>query len=272
MSRSLRLFFPKHGSHLLKKRNPHAKKFQVCVLDSSFNPPTLAHQAMLQNCASKYPSDCYLLLLSTANADKGNIAEGNEDGKHGSGLRYPGGPEEGGTVGRLQMMQTVAESMQDLSNVAVGWATAPLFVDKVKAISAFFETPVDCMFVVGADTLIRIFDRKYYPSVQDMGQQLRAFFADATFAYANRVGSPGLEDLLHASGLLSEDVKGLLAEFKHRLLPIEISERLQGLSSTQARKLLHEGAPASELERVISPRVMAFIAQHRLYVQLESRI
>lgn len=30
-----------------------AKKFQVCVLDSSFNPPTLAHQAMLQNCAAK---------------------------------------------------------------------------------------------------------------------------------------------------------------------------------------------------------------------------
>jgi len=244
------------------------KNIRVCVLDSSFNPPTLAHQAMLLNCAKKFPSDCYLLLLSTSNADKGEIFDVKENDSPQT-LRRPNGPEEGGTLGRLLMMKTLAEDLhQDLPNLAVASTAAALFVDKIKAISGFFAPlPSESMFVVGADTLIRIFDRKYYTSVEEMCKQLRVFFSGASFVYANRVGSPDLEGLLSESGPLADEVRALLVEFKQKILSVEISERLQTLSSTQARKLLHEGA-STDVSGILSSRVSSFIQTHKLYAQL----
>jgi len=268
----LKVFFAEKASlwHIAADQQQLAKKrIRVCVLDSSFNPPTLAHQAMLLNCAKKYPSDCYLLLLSTSNADKGEIVDAKESDDT-QALRRPNGPEEGGTLGRLLMMKTLAEDLrQDLPNLAVASTTTALFVDKAKAISGFFAPlSSESMFVVGADTLLRIFDRKYYASVEEMCKQLRAFFAGASFVYANRVGSPDLQGLLSESGLLADEIRALLLEFKEQILSVEISERLQTLSSTQARKLLRGGTSPESLFEVLSPRMSSFISTNKLYAQL----
>jgi len=57
-------------------------------------------------------------------------------------------------------------------------------------------------------------------------------------------------------------------EFKEKILSVEISERLQTLSSTQARKLLHEGASSESLSQILSPRMSSFIRANKLYAQL----
>ncbi|KAH6909210.1 hypothetical protein BKA70DRAFT_1277801 [Coprinopsis sp. MPI-PUGE-AT-0042] len=138
---------------------------RISVLDSSFNPPTLAHLALAN---SKRPSyshesrgtayDAKILLLSVKNADK---------------VMKPG---DASYVQRLQMMGLLA---QDISthdtvgdgqpNIAIGIIDEPTFVGKSKVLKEYFalqrpSSSTQLSFIVGMDTLERLFSPKYYPS------------------------------------------------------------------------------------------------------------
>ncbi|MCJ1473125.1 hypothetical protein MMC13_001776 [Lambiella insularis] len=137
------------------------------VLDSSFNPPTLAHQRLassaLDSSDSTATSKRLLLLLATQNADKA--------------------PKPASFEHRLVMMTIFAEDLlhslssktKEESNIAVdiGITKHPFFIDKCSAIassgiyqaepSTTHETPIEQVHLVGFDTLIRLLDSKYYP-------------------------------------------------------------------------------------------------------------
>ncbi|ODV77986.1 Nucleotidylyl transferase [Suhomyces tanzawaensis NRRL Y-17324] len=128
---------------------------RIFILDSSFNPPHLGHYALIKESLSgKYfthdekPDErVILLLLSVNNADKQHAPESFEN--------------------RLEMMYLMA---QDLSkkypqthNISIGLTKHAKFVDKsVSILRSLDVSAIRLTFLVGYDTLIRIFNPKYY--------------------------------------------------------------------------------------------------------------
>lgn len=133
----------------------------MCVLDSSFNPPHLGHYTLAKEAlnyhykddtASGPDSRSLLLLLSVKNADKENVPASFHD--------------------RIEMMYLMAQYLnKNLNvNVSIGLTNHARFVDKSLSIldsihATHPEIDVSALkltFLVGFDTLIRIFDPKYY--------------------------------------------------------------------------------------------------------------
>ncbi|KAJ3769660.1 hypothetical protein FB446DRAFT_693225 [Lentinula raphanica] len=173
----------------------YTRKLNISVLDSSFNPPTLAHLALANTSRPRTTSDdkeeydAHLLLLSVRNADK-SLKEGD--------ATY---------AQRVEMMIELARDVrsqkhvhedrggnrdrdQDRNrtrNVAVGITNEPTFVGKSRALTGFLKERLDgfnvveqdqtqpeaprpspltprvtLSFILGIDTLIRLFNPKYY--------------------------------------------------------------------------------------------------------------
>lgn len=174
------------------------------VLDSSFNPPTLAHQRMALSALADQQQQQQrhapresrvLLLLAINNADKA--------------------PKPAAFPQRLAMMYVFAQDLlsaarsqrvhheatetgsstgngeeQDAVDIAV--TTEPYFHSKSHAIatSDFYAAPassgtvgkettkMEQLYLTGFDTLIRIFDAKYYPN-DTMQQALDPFLSES---------------------------------------------------------------------------------------------
>lgn len=133
---------------------------RILILDSSFNPPHLAHYALAKE-ALKFKYDgqttpkselSLLLLLSVKNADKVLVGPAALD--H-----------------RLNMMYLMAQYLQHNLDVhvSIGLTSHAKFVDKsvsiIDYLKEYFASDFHSMrltFVVGFDTLVRILDPKYY--------------------------------------------------------------------------------------------------------------
>ncbi|RAL09007.1 cytidylyltransferase family protein [Aspergillus homomorphus CBS 101889] len=130
------------------------------VLDSSFNPPTLAHRRIVSSALLGDPSRSprLLLLLATQNADKPSKPASFED--------------------RLAMMDLFARdllshlqstssetSQPSLPVIDVAVTKKPYFMDKAAEIegAGIYPKSLEQVHLTGYDTLIRIFDPKYYP-------------------------------------------------------------------------------------------------------------
>jgi len=201
---------------------------KIAVLSASFNPPTLAHLRMaeLAHVDLGYPE--VVLELAIANVDKAVTDAPLHE--------------------RLMMMRAVAESRPWLS-VAV--ATHGRFLDKMTALREYFPT-ADVCFIVGYDTLVRVFDPKYYTR---RDAELRALFDQTSFACANREGSgdDALGDLLAlpANAPYAEGVRPMALDAYHA-----------GLSSTAVRTSIasDEGRPDG-----LPEEVAAYLDSRRLY-------
>jgi nicotinamide-nucleotide adenylyltransferase len=115
---------------------------RLSVLDSSFNPPTLAHAALAMLAPPNHTEDsgsissplnsydAHLLLLSVTNADK---------------ARRPG---DAGLEQRLEMMTLLAKELQpsgvgySASNVAVAAIDEPTFVGKARQLGEFLRDKI----------------------------------------------------------------------------------------------------------------------------------
>ncbi|KAI0925559.1 hypothetical protein AcW1_007974 [Taiwanofungus camphoratus] len=213
---AVELVYTSHDKWPLPVNGISEAKLRISVLDSSFNPPTLAHLALvnapLTNATGEdststrlTQSDDYeakLLLLSVRNADK-KMTPGDatyvqrlemmillaDDIVHPSyvGEKIPRDPDRVGTVH---------------SNVAVAIIDEPTFVGKSKKLLMFLrhrlssvfadsgssktaaETNVPTQglkpqltFLAGMDTLERLFEPRYYQSGVAMLDSLRNFFS-----------------------------------------------------------------------------------------------
>lgn len=130
---------------------------RICILDSSFNPPHLGHLSLaIDSLNEPYnitdpgsPQEkVLLLLLSVKNADKLTP--------------LPAALEE-----RIDMMCLMADHLNRTHNVRVGVGLTKhaKFVDKSSSTIKHFarnNKPLKLTFSVGFDTLIRIFNPKYY--------------------------------------------------------------------------------------------------------------
>lgn len=136
------------------------------ILDSSFNPPSIAHRTLAQSILEASPISQHagphrlLLLFSTSNADKA--------------------PSPASFDQRLAMMTVFARDL--LSNlpkdhetvpIDIGVTTAPYYSDKSAAIESedgqewYSSQPSHHVHLVGFDTLTRFFAAKYYADKSD---------------------------------------------------------------------------------------------------------
>lgn len=155
------------------------------VLDSSFNPPTLAHLAIASSALLEQPirSARLLLLLATQNADKPSKPALFED--------------------RLLMMDAFAHDLlshlretsgpgtesRPLPQVDIAVTKKPYFVDKAAEIESagVYPSSLEQVHLTGYDTLIRIFNPKYYPPTHTL-QPLAPFLSKHRLRVTMRPG------------------------------------------------------------------------------------
>jgi nicotinamide-nucleotide adenylyltransferase len=138
------------------------------ILDSSFNPPTLAHLRIAQTAllSDPIPSPSpkrLLLLLATQNADKA--------------------PKPAAFEQRLVMMEIFASSLVSETEqkveglgIDIGVTKLPYFADKAKSIedSELYPSSTQQVHLLGYDTLTRLLSTKYYPPTHTL-QPLHPF-------------------------------------------------------------------------------------------------
>ncbi|KAL2131773.1 hypothetical protein VTI74DRAFT_4623 [Chaetomium olivicolor] len=276
----------------------------LIVLDSSFNPPTRAHLRMATSAAhdltqkegQKLDALRLLLLLAVNNADKGakpaafdkrlammwafarDVQQSiREESK--SAAREADGEEHGVRA-------------EDGLSIDLALTTAPFFHEKSTLLAeASFYNPensagqTEQLFLVGYDTLTRIFNPKYYPPLTSasqlamaaestpMQQALGPFFDRAKLRVTMRTDDEWggereqrayLEDLLQAEGLTKV---GGTKEWGSRIEMVEGQEVWADVvSSTFARAAAREGN-GERLGRMVTPGVRWLIERQMLYAE-----
>ncbi len=203
---------------------------RIAVLPSAFNPPTLAHFAMLEAARSVSDVDAVAAMLTTRNVAKD---------VHGATLEH--------RVGML-----LAEAPK--ARFAVLTSNAARFVDQAAALVA--SAPASAFdFVAGYDTLIRLFDSRYYAEGA-MAAELTRFFEAHRLIAVNR-DDFGPEEI---SAFLGQPAA---RPFASRVIVVEIPREMAAHSSSASRAALAGGG--RETGAPISEDVGAYIQRHRLY-------
>jgi nicotinamide-nucleotide adenylyltransferase len=224
----------------------------TCVLDSSFNPPSVAHFTLARSALSYFESHnrqaSLLLLLATTNADKLS----SDDDEYNR---------------RVEMMQKFAEELP--CEVKIALTKKARFVDKLQLVKEHVPS-TEVVFVVGFDTMIRILDAKYYDS--PISQALSPLMKGAMFycltrapdtvsKMPNTVGH--LQDQLALVDRIRQgSFPGVPPEWADRIIVEHPIDDTTGLSSSLARKLVAQG---KDLSHVLTPKVAQYVNDHGLY-------
>ncbi|KAJ2765637.1 hypothetical protein IWQ56_004020 [Coemansia nantahalensis] len=275
-----------HRADAQQDTQQDAGTLRVAVMDSSFNPPHYCHGAYMEcmGIIELLPAsgergsqpreearllgiDAYLMLLGSANADKEQTGATLEQ--------------------RMRMVDMLATTVvrdttadtwhlwksrdqfdaTNLHNMAIGMVNTPRFVDKCKAVARVVReewaaTPgrdiadaprVLSYFAMGWDTLIRVFDPKYYA---DYPRELDEFFADGgRIAYACRVGFPDKDvDEFFA--------RPALAAHLPYIFELTLPKRVKHISSSNVRMAVRD---STQGVRDIPPRILEFVNSTQLY-------
>ncbi|KAK0651039.1 cytidylyltransferase [Cercophora newfieldiana] len=267
---------------------PAAKPPSLIVLDSSFNPPTRAHLLMATSAfetASRPPESRLLLLLAINNADK---------------AAKPAAFEQ-----RLAMMWAFAADVQQalrallpqteptsvpsgvvIPPVDIALSTKPYFHDKSAAIaeSEFYNPEgadgkgkdTEQVILTGYDTLIRIFNPKYYtvpegglqPGEKPMQRALGPLMRRAKLRVTMRVDDEwggGAEQQAYLKDLVIGDGfarVGGRREWGERIELVEGSREV--VSSTYAR-VAAGLRDWGTLDKMVSPAVRGVVEGLQLY-------
>ncbi|KAM0330651.1 hypothetical protein ACHAQA_003602 [Verticillium albo-atrum] len=230
----------------------------LIVLDSSFNPPTAAHLRIATSAIRAARHDLaetrVLLLLAVNNADKA--------------------PQPVSFPTRMALMQHFALDLTDAvegDGVAVdlGLTTLPYFPDKSAAIAeAGSYGDAEQVFLAGYDTLVRIFDPKYYPD--GMGAALGPFLERAKVRITMRVGGDwgGSEEQQAYLEKLRDggfEQAGGRREWAERVELVEGDQ--EAVSSTKVRQALKGGDAGDEktLDKFVTPAVRGWVLEEKLY-------
>ncbi|KAF4851844.1 Nicotinamide mononucleotide adenylyltransferase [Colletotrichum siamense] len=242
-------------------RRPQQPVKRLVVLDSSFNPPTLAHLRMatsaLQASGGAGAGARLLLLLAVNNADKA--------------------PKPVAFAVRLGLMCAFAEDLLaqgagEGMEVDVGVTAMPFFHDKARAVEGggfYGEEGVEQVYLAGYDTLIRIFNPKYYPEAEGgMKAALGPFLDRGRLRISLRVGDEWGgegEQRAYLEGLREgglEEVGGK-REWAER---VELVTGTEGevVSSSRVREMAGRGDEEG-LKGLLGERVRGWVLEEDLY-------
>ena len=193
------------------------------IFSGSFNPLTLAHTKMIEDTIAKYQLDELLLLLAKANVDKTVF-----------GLPL---------AARLLTLKRYAE---DRPKFSVGVSSHGRYIDKVTALKVILPPETEFHFIVGYDTLVRIFDPIYYT---DFHSELGKLFREARFIVANRAEA----DIKTIESFMSQPkIRRYIPYVSCVLLP----DVYAYMSSTEVRELLMQG---ETIEHLVPPSILAML-------------
>jgi nicotinamide-nucleotide adenylyltransferase len=200
------------------------------VLAGSFNPPTLAHTALLEHARHEQGVAHAWFLLSKHIVDKERVT---------------------GVImeDRLLLLTLIAQSR---AGFGVVLTNRGLYVDQALALRSVLGPAVEIIFVVGYDKIVQIFDPRYYT---DREAALAQLFALASFLAAPRAGYT-LDDLQH---FLSRPENRRFAE---GVRPLGFEQSLLTVSSTQVRALVAAGG---DYRPYVPREVAAFIEETGAY-------
>ncbi|PHH79466.1 hypothetical protein CDD80_4693 [Ophiocordyceps camponoti-rufipedis] len=211
---------------------------RLLVLDSSFNPPTMAHAQMAREALRKH--DRLMLLLSVANADKR--------------------VQPAGFASRLCLMDVLARKMAvDGAVVDLAVTTRPLFADKVAPVadSGVYE---EVVFLVGFDTLVRILDVKYYDDADKRDVVLASFFRRARLLVFIRPSD--------VWGSADEQRRFVEESAWRSRVDVRFGDETEGVSSSRVRELVRMPGGAGrheELARLVDEDILHWIESENLY-------
>ncbi|MFT5365307.1 MAG: nicotinate (nicotinamide) nucleotide adenylyltransferase [Candidatus Latescibacterota bacterium] len=212
-----------------RDRDSHST--QIGILDASFNPMTLAHQALIKTAKDACILDEMLLMLSATNVDKN-----------------PSGADLG------QRLAMLVHYAQQHNNLSVAICSHARFVDKIIALKPCYPANTQFFFIVGYDTLIRLFDPKYY---EDMQSDLQTLFETCHFIAANR----GENDRHTLDVFLQkEDVQ----PFANRIHPILLPQAVTDISSTKVRSNIKSN---ESIEHLVPKAIIESIRALHLYTE-----
>ncbi|GAA6047705.1 hypothetical protein JCM3770_001732 [Rhodotorula araucariae] len=242
------------------------RRLRVCVLESSWNPPTLSHVSLAEHCAN---ADAHLLALTIGNPDKGRI-------------------DARAAALRVEMMREVARALERRArtdggggvgagawaNVAVAVTEAPTFTEKssilrgeldalVRAQSGSADAEVRLTFPVGWDTVIRIFAPRYYhPPGPNLASSMQSLLGtdDSSLVCARR-GDVSPED--EAEFLASEEVQKWVEQGKVEMF--DLPQAAREVSSTRVRQAVKEGRWQDVQRDVPFERVVEIMRREGLY-------
>merc|ERR1712217_903363 len=141
------------------------------------------------------------------------------------------------------MMQQMALAQTNPTPTRLSVTSFSLFVDKARALLQLFSDDVDApksvlYFIVGSDTITRIFDPKYY---KDPEAELRELFRMVHLISIDRDDA----SMKETAELLTTP---LAQKFIGRITLLRFDDpTLQNISSTQVRQSLVDGEPLGEL-------------------------
>lgn len=196
----------------------------LLCLSASFNPITLAHCRLLAEGEAVARPDEILLLLAVANVDKPV-----------SGLSL----EQ-----RIRLLERVAAGRPDTS---IALASHGRFVDKTRAIRCYYPQRTRVHFLLGFDTLVRLFDPKYYVERE---AELATLFEACEVLVANR--APSLPQEI-ARFLRRAEV----APYAGRVRAISLPPEVAAMSATAVRERLLRGEPVDGL---VPPETLELLA------------
>ena len=184
------------------------------IFSGSFNPLTVAHIKMVEEARDRFQLDELLLLLAKANVDKDIFG-------------WP-------LAGRILSLKRYAENQNDVS---IGISSHGRYIDKVTALKAVYPVDTAFHFIVGYDTLVRIFDPKYYTDIQT---ELQHLFSQCCFIVANR----GDVDIETIKEFLAQPA---LQQYRSSVTPLSLSDFYAEVSSTEVRQRIAKGDTISHL-------------------------
>ncbi|KAJ6498964.1 hypothetical protein C8R45DRAFT_897692 [Mycena sanguinolenta] len=244
------------------------RPLQISVLDSSFNPPTLAHLALAnapRQCVGSDAGgeyDAKIYLLSVRNADKT--------------LK----PTDASYIQRLEMMLGLArDSVRDGDEhqVAIGIVDEPTFVGKASKLLAFLEQRLsglgfapprpELSFLLGLDTLERVLAPRYYGASPTDPHAEAKMFASLHEFFSPEHNNARIICARRASSSASENATLKLAErfvSDQRIVLIDIGEAEQTYSSTAVRNAIGRQDDHSWKD-LVSPSVKEYITESLLY-------
>ena len=204
----------------------YEKSTPMLILDSSFNPPTIAHIALIDHALEQLSQAHVVLLLAITNADKTHA------------------PSE--LPLRLELMKAIIPHLMakhpKLSNASIAVTKHAKFADKCTSFSA------PLYFILGMDTLVRVLDPKYYT---DYTSSLEGLFSRVTgFIIFDRAET-------------SYDRKSIPTQWQDKITFSQAPES-ESVSSTAVRKAIAAGKWDVVNHLCIEP-VIQLIQQHELY-------
>ena len=247
------------------------------ILDSSFNPPSIAHLSLVQSALkdhdrSEHSPYRLLLLFSTQNADKA--------------------PSPASFAQRIALMTVFAEDfsqmlkkssggteLADLS-IDIGLTKEPYYSDKSIAIRnttpPFYSSNPIHVHLTGYDTLIRFCNPKYYPKYDPPLSALKPFFdAGHKLRVTQRPTDPS-DKSSNEFGTVEEQQKyvndlrdgtrekdGFTPEWGHNIDMVKANDGV-GISSTRVRDAAKE-AKWNVVENLCTEGVAAWIKDQNLY-------